>query len=318
MSTEELKHLNKPWIVAVWPGMGHVSLSAGYYLMAKLHMELFAEISAGDLFDVESVEIKDGILQAGQLPRSRFFVWRDPEKKHDLILFIGEAQPPLGKYRFCQRLIELAKGWGVERVITFASLATDTGLEEQARVFCTTSSAELLQSLRQQGLVVLEQGQISGLNGVLLAAAVEAGIESACLLGEMPQMFAQVPYPKAALAVLGAFAKVSGLQLDLHELEQQTNIMNSRLAELLARFEKQAGLAFDQEDQDAEEQSEFSTSTDDDDGLSAADREQLETLFQESAADRSKAYELKRELDRLEVYPEYENRFLDLFKQRAA
>lgn len=314
MSAEELKQLNKPWLVAVWPGMGHVALSAGYYLMAKLHMDLFAEISANDLFDVDAVEVKDGILQSGQLPRSRFFVWRDPEKKHDLILFIGEAQPPLGKYRFCQRLIELAKDWGVERVLTFASMATDVGLDEPARVFCTASSGEFLQSLEQQGLVVLQQGQISGLNGVLLAAAVEAGIESACLLGEMPHMFAQVPYPKAALAVLETFAKISGTQLDLVELEKQAEIMNSRLAELLARFEQQAGLRTREED----DESEFNLPSADEDRLSPEDRERIEALFTESAADRSKAYELKRELDRLEAFAEYENRFLDLFKKKAA
>ena len=34
-----------------------------------------------------------------------------------------------------------------------------------------------------------------------------------------------------------------------------------------------------------------------------------------AAADRSKAYELKRELDRLEVFADYEDRFLDLFSK---
>ena len=38
--------LNKPWLVAVWPGMGHVAISAGYYLMAKLGMHRLAEFSA--------------------------------------------------------------------------------------------------------------------------------------------------------------------------------------------------------------------------------------------------------------------------------
>ena len=28
--------LNRPWMVAVWPGMGKVAISAGYYLVAKL------------------------------------------------------------------------------------------------------------------------------------------------------------------------------------------------------------------------------------------------------------------------------------------
>ena len=34
--------LNKPWLVAVWPGMGHVAISARYYLMAKLDMHVLA------------------------------------------------------------------------------------------------------------------------------------------------------------------------------------------------------------------------------------------------------------------------------------
>ena len=55
----ELK-LNKPWLVAVWPGMGHVAISAGYYLVTKLGMHILAEFSAHELFDVEHVEVKGG------------------------------------------------------------------------------------------------------------------------------------------------------------------------------------------------------------------------------------------------------------------
>ena len=34
--------LKQPWLVAVWPGMGQVAISAGYFLMAKLGMHLLA------------------------------------------------------------------------------------------------------------------------------------------------------------------------------------------------------------------------------------------------------------------------------------
>ncbi|MBV8318546.1 MAG: hypothetical protein JOZ53_26700, partial [Planctomycetaceae bacterium] len=44
-------------------------------------------------------------------------------------------------------------------------------------------------------------------------------------------------------------------------------------------------------------------------------RRRIEQLFEQAKQDRSYAYELKRELDRLNVYPEYEDRFLDLFKK---
>ncbi|MFZ9936390.1 MAG: hypothetical protein ACO3JG_04960 [Luteolibacter sp.] len=38
--------LHDPWLVAAWPGMGGVAITAGYYLMAKLGMHLLMEFSA--------------------------------------------------------------------------------------------------------------------------------------------------------------------------------------------------------------------------------------------------------------------------------
>ncbi len=59
----ETPKLNHPWLVAVWPGMGHVALNAGYYLLAKLGMNMIAEFDAQNLFDVDQVDVKDGIIQ---------------------------------------------------------------------------------------------------------------------------------------------------------------------------------------------------------------------------------------------------------------
>src|SRR5688572_2329531 len=111
----ELRH---PRLVAVWPGMGGVALNAGIYLLAKLDMRVIAEFEASELFDVDHVEVKDGIIQVGRRPRNRFFLWTDPKQQHDLVVFLGEAQPPLGKYPFCRQLMTFAKELGVERVFT--------------------------------------------------------------------------------------------------------------------------------------------------------------------------------------------------------
>jgi len=46
--------LDRPWLIAAWPGMGHVALSAGYYLISKLDMNQFAELSADELFELKS------------------------------------------------------------------------------------------------------------------------------------------------------------------------------------------------------------------------------------------------------------------------
>src|SRR3954452_6197856 len=145
---DEMK-LNKPWLVAVWPGMGHVAISAGYYLMAKLGMDMLAEFAAQELFDVELVEVKSGLIQTARMPRSRFFVWHDPRGDHDIIVFIGEAQPPIGKKTFCRRLIEYARELGVDSVFTFAAMATQMPHEDCSRVFGSATDEQTLAELNR-------------------------------------------------------------------------------------------------------------------------------------------------------------------------
>ena len=306
---EELK-LKNPWMVTVWPGIGNVAISAGYYLMAKLGMHLLAEFAAQELFDVEQVEVKDGLIQSARLPRSRFFVWNDPREQHDLIVFIGEAQPPMGKYTFCQRLIEFAKTLGVERVYTFAALVTQMNPARPSRVFVAATDVECLKELKRLGLETIENGQIGGLEGVLLGVAVENGMRGACLMGEMPHVLAQLPSPKASLAILEAFGSMADLHVDYAELAEQVRNMDQKLGEFLEQMQKSI-----ESDTPAEESSIADESVEDE-GPGPDGRRRIEQLFAQAKEDRATAYELKRELDKLGVFREYENRFLDLFKKR--
>lgn len=304
--------LHNPWMVAVWPGMGHVAISAGYYLMAKLGMHLFAEFSAQDLFDIEFVEVKDGLIRPGQLPRSRFFAWHDPEGRHDLVVFIGEAQPPTGKFAFCRGLMDFAEQLGVKKVFTFAAMATPMHPARDSRVFAAAIDDDTLAQLKQLDLEVLEDGQISGQNGVMLGVAAERGLSGACLLGEMPQIFAQLPFPKASRAVLDTFAKIAGIQIDFTELNAQVQEVEEKLQELLQQVE----LSIQQQQRqggDDDEGPAIPPPPVEEETVTPDDRRKIEDLFEKSGKDRSQAYELKRELDRLGVYKEYEDRFLDLF-----
>jgi proteasome assembly chaperone (PAC2) family protein len=305
---EHLK-LNHPWLVAVWPGMGNVALNAGIYLLAKLDMKLIAEFEANDLFDVEYVEVKEGLIQTGRRPRNRLFLWVDPNRKHDLVVFLGEAQPPIGKYPFCRQLIAHAQGLGVERVFTFAAMATPMHPEHRSRVFGAATDSENLQELKRLELELLEDGHIGGLNGVLLGAAAESGLHGACLLGEMPHIFSQIPFPKASLAILEVFTTITGIELDFTELSDQARIMEQRLGELLSRVEQEYGA------QPLAEEAGYRPEPAEEERIGAAEKQRIEGLFTQAQKDRSKAFELKQELDRLGVFKDYEDRFLDLFKK---
>jgi proteasome assembly chaperone (PAC2) family protein len=305
----EKSQLRHPWLVAVWPGMGHVALNAGVYMLAKLGMNLIAEFEASDLFDVDHVEVKEGIIQAGRRPRNRMFVWTDPKKMHDLVVFLGEAQPPIGKYAFCRQLLAHARQLGVERVFTFAAMATAMHPAHRSRLFGAATDREGLAELKRLELEILEDGNIGGLNGVLLGAAAENELWGACLLGEMPHIFSQLPFPKASLAILEVFKIIASLDLDLAELSEQANVMDQKLGEILASVEQTY-----EEQQPAEEEASGPEPAEEE-RLSSADRMRIEGLFDQAAKDRSKAFELKQELDRLGVFKDYEDQFLDLFKK---
>jgi len=304
-----------PWMVAVWPGMGHVAVGAGFYLLAKLAMHELADLSANGLFDVDYVDVKGGRIQPTHRPRNRFFIWKNPDKNgRDIIVFIGESQPPLGKYAFCETLLDFARGQGVSRVYTFAAMATQMRPSVESRVFTAATNDDLLAELDRPDVYRLHQGNIGGLNGVLLGVALDKGIPGVCLLGEMPHLFAQLPYPKASLAVLRIFTELVPCQLDFTELENQASAVDAQLTELTARLESQFGSGESESSENQVAEEDFMTSTSEK-TLSDDEFRRIETLFDEAKDDRSKAYELKNELDRLQVFKQYEDRFLDLFKQ---
>jgi hypothetical protein len=163
---------------------------------------------------------------------------------------------------------------------------------------------------------VLEDGQIGGLNGVLLGVAAEEGLTGACFLGEMPHIFAQLPFPKGSMAVLEVFATLTGLTLDMTELARQAETVEEQLGELLERVQEQVKEQLRDRDDPADDEPESEPEEPEGEPTPPdADTSRLEELFAQAAADRSKAFELKRELDRLGVFAKYEDRFLDLFRK---
>jgi hypothetical protein len=194
-------------------------------------------------------------------------------------------------------------------------MATPSQLDDEPRVVGAATDEGTLTEYQKHEVGTLAGGRISGMNGILLGVAAERKMPGGCLLGELPQMFVNVPYPKASLAVLDVFSQITDTDLDLNELKLEVERMENYLSDAInqiQRLEQQPGetpSAMDDEET-------FLPDPLDNGKLTAEEKDNLEQLFSEADRDRSKAFELKRELDRLNVFPEYEDRFLDLFKKR--
>ncbi|KAF0247067.1 MAG: hypothetical protein FD180_6 [Planctomycetota bacterium] len=298
-------------LIAVWPGMGQVAITAGYYLMSRLQMEETDPVPAGDLFDVEHVDVRDGLVRKADAPQGRLFLWKNPKDGGDVAVFIGESQPPQGRnVAFCGRLLDAAVKLGVRKVYTFASMATEMLPSSPSRVVGVATDTEGLSNLKSKDVSVLGSGRISGLNGVFLAAAAERGLHGIGLLGEIPAMAAQIPYPKASRTVLETFSALTGIELDLAELVRHEKKVDRQLSGFVSRIQG-AMEKKDQEDQSQEPEIENEPEP----GISDTDRACIDDLFNQARKDHAKSFELKQELDRLGVFKDYEDRFLDLFRK---
>ncbi len=300
---------NRPLLVAVWPGMGQVALTAGYYLMSKLHMHETDPLPAQDLFDVDEVDIQEGLVHTARLPKTRVFRRKDPATRREIVVLIGEAQPPAGKLAFCGRLLDYADRLGIREVYTFAAMADEVSLRSPPRVFGVATHSVGREKLRDAGVPILSSGRIAGLNGVLLGVAAQRGFQGLGLLGEMPALVTPIPFAKASAAVLEAFQRLSGIQVELQELEEYGRSVENQLAEVIDDLQKRVRRQMEGAGEESESAEVARPSP------TEEDRRRLEELFTQAARERSKTFELKRELDRLGVFAEYEDRFLNLFRK---
>lgn len=320
--------LNNPWLIAVWPGMGNVATLAGSHLAAALDAEVAMELQAEEFFEVQHIEVEDGLARPGHLPRNLFLLYRDPQGRRDLIVFIGEAQPTTGGHLLCRQIVEQAQQWGVQRIVTFAAMATQLHPAKQGRVFSVATDSDLVEECRRLDLTLLKQGQISGLNGIMLAAAAEQQIPAVCLMGEMPYFAVNVPNPQASLAALEAFSRMADLEVDLDDLRTQAEQVREQLRRLVERMGQPGGEDEEENDlgftipdvaregeSEPEERETEGNGGEDSPELDPAAKRRIEALFHEVEQDRSKAMELKNELDRHGVFEQYEDRFLDLFRK---
>jgi predicted ATP-grasp superfamily ATP-dependent carboligase len=316
--------LQDPWMIAGWPGMGSVALGAAGALVRQFGGEPAGTLPGREFFDVDQVGVTDGLVEAGHLPRSTFFVCRQTGGPHDLVVFIGEAQPAQQGYAYAHRLLAWAQAQGVTRVFTFAAMASQLHPSAEPEVFGVATTQSQLEELKRLEVTLLEEGQISGLNGVLLAAAAERGVDGTGLLGQIPFFAAGVPSPRASLATLEVFASMAHIDFDRTRLREQADEVEktllAALTQLQRRAEEQEGevpfglFGGPGEAPDPEPPVEAAEPAPEP-RLDLAQRERIERLFERARQDRSAAVELKHELDRLGVFDRYEDRFLDLFKR---
>ena len=296
--------IKKPVIICAWPGMGNVALGAVSYMRKKLKAAKFAEIKTRSLYMPNAVLVENGVSVLPEVREDLFYF----SKNHNLVFFESATQA-MGEegLRAIADILDMAKSLNADKIFTGAAFPVPVGYEESPEVYGVVNQERMREMLVKFGVKIMEEGQIAGMNGLLLGYTGKKEIKGICLLATIPLYAVGFSNPKASKAILEVLEKMLGVEIDMaemeldaREMEKKMKMIEENIKEIFPAIEKKTGTKIDV----------------DKSRVPNYVMKRIDKLFKEARADRKKAHELKQELDRWNLYDMYEDRFLDLFKDR--
>jgi proteasome assembly chaperone (PAC2) family protein len=160
-------------------------------------------------------------------------IWSASVPGGDVLLVLG-PEPSLRWRLFCEQLVGVADRFGAPMTISLGALLADVPHTRPVQVIGTASDPELidrfeLQRSRYEGP--------TGIVGVLLDALTRSGRSATSLWAAVPGYAAQVPSPKAALALLGRACGMIGTPPPSDALAGAAAEYDARVAALIAQDE---------------------------------------------------------------------------------
>jgi len=245
--------LENPIMVASWPGIGNIGIIAVDTLRNMLGAEELGEIEPWDFFYPKKVLIRNGELKDLEFPSSKFYFKRTGEK--DLLFFIGEEQPSDGgrtyaegkkAYQMANLVLDVAQRFGCKRVYTSGAAVAPIHHTARPKVWAVPNTRGLISEVKTYENTILMseiegrggQGNITGLNGLLLGVARKRGLEAICVMGEIP-VYLQgfpLPYPRASKSVLEVLTAALGIEIDMDRIAGFIEQSDSQIEQLYEKF----------------------------------------------------------------------------------
>jgi uncharacterized protein (TIGR00162 family) len=204
--------LNDPIIVCGFPGAAFVGKFALDHLISELPAKPLAEIYS-DGFPPRVMLKEDG---SASLVGCALNYWKTAEGR-DLILFTADAQPSTSEleYKLSESVIEFAiREYKARELVTLGAYVTGA-YSKDPQVYAAATDLAYVSRIEQIGCTVMSDGEISGMNGLILGIAKINGISGCVLLGETASHTFD---GNASEAVLKCLGMLTGVKVDLDKL----------------------------------------------------------------------------------------------------
>jgi proteasome assembly chaperone (PAC2) family protein len=239
---EEIIYLEKPNLVKPyliigfegWPNAAEVSSVAMRHLIDHLEAKKFASIPTESFYQSSSLRpmavIKEGRLI--ELKSSgNYFYYVKSAPFNDLILFHG-VEPHLRWDAFTDLVLDVAERFNARQIFTIGGTYDYIPHTCPPMVSALFNHEELREKVIHAGLGLTEYSGPISIHSYILEASEKKSLKAVSLWGHAPQ-YLQTKNIKVACSVLKKLIHLTGMEVDLSELENAGNYFDQQVNHLV-------------------------------------------------------------------------------------
>src|SRR5438874_4493500 len=218
------------WVDAGSGGTGGVR-----HLISNLQTRKLAEIDPEEFYNFTDTRPLVSIVGAGERsvhwPRDEFHA-AIMEHTSDLVFFVA-PEPNLKWRTFASVVLDGMQHFGVQSLVCVGSIFGAVSHRGDVRMTGWANDESLNETLTRNNVVFTNYEGPTGFVTVLLSEAEKRAMPALAVYGFAPNYIQGVPNPRVSHALLRTFASISGVPLDLHELDRAGRALLRQVDRLL-------------------------------------------------------------------------------------
>lgn len=226
--------LRDPFVIAAFTGWNDAADAASgavKHLVETMNATPLAEIDPEAFTDFATVRphVRLSDIGARHIVWPTVSMWTVSTPKRDLILVLG-PEPALQWKTFAQQIIGVANEYGASTVLSLGALLADVPHRRPTQVLGTAVDQA---AIDRYDLQRSQYEGPTGIVGVLGDASHRAGMSSVALWAAVPAYAAQIPSPKASLALVEKISELLDVDLPSTPLSELVEHYDDQVEQLI-------------------------------------------------------------------------------------